>query len=73
MEDPGEPGVNENSWLDEASIVLRDFSVRVYARHDSSPSGWQSQWIATDVWVAGRTNPLDQHQGAVKQIQDARS
>ena len=56
----------------QASIRVRDFPIRVFARHSSTPGNWQSQWVATDVWLGARSNRLDLRQSSVDQVQDAR-
>ena len=64
--------LSANSWHGQSSIFVRDFPLRVFARLPSTPDNWQSQWIATDIWLGARSNRMDQRQSSIDQVQDAR-
>ena len=64
--------LSANSWRGQASIRVRDFPIRVFARQSSTPWNWQSQWVAADIWLGARSNRMDQHLSSFNQVQDGR-
>lgn len=43
--------VNVADWHPEGKFVLPSLCIRVYARKNPGEDGWQSEWVARDVWM----------------------
>ena len=70
--------VKESYGHPERVVVTRSgCQLRVYARSDRCGTDWQSQWIATDIWIAMSPKLSPENFAArtssISKIQDART